>query len=142
MNQREDFKKVVVPFFDKIRSYDSKLHGKLSDYLVSSYYTCLANKSEFVDYGFIPKTVEPKKIKQKEDMLIAGNAFKIAISECGDCNDSEMLDIYKAFREVGKKRGWSGLEFDKSCLNSMGVVIKQIAPPAYIPQIQMGKDYN
>lgn len=142
MRKREDFQGAVAPFFDKIRSFDPKLHGRLSEFVANSYLSCLANKSEYVDYSFIPEGVDPAKIKLKEDMLIASHAFKIAVGELPDCSDTDMAEIYDVLHNIGKRRGWSGLDFDKSCLNLMGVDVFKTKPPAYLPGVQSGKDYN
>lgn len=139
---RKDFERVVKPFFDKIRNFDSVIHGKLSDFLLENYGTCLALKSEYVDYSFVPSGLDPLKIKLKEDMLIATYAFRIAVSEVFDCADSDMIEIYDVFQVLGDSRGWSRLEFDKQCLNLMGVEVRKRRPPLYLPSIQSGSDYN
>ncbi len=140
--ERQDFQAAVQPFFQKVRAYDRTMHGKLSDYLVEAFMNCLALKSERCDYSFIPRGINPAKIKEKEELLIASHAFKIAISELPGCQESDMVDIYDGFREIGRRRGWSGLDFDKNCLSLMGVELKKVGPPIHVPQVQSGKDYN
>jgi len=142
MDNRADFNGIVKPFFDKIRSFDPVIHGDLCDYVVGHYRSCVAFKGERVDYSFIKSELESNDIKLQEDMLIASYAFRIAVLEVDKCDDHDMIQIYDRFQEIGKKRGWSSLEFDKNCLNLMGIEVRKIKPPSYLPNIQMGSDYN
>jgi len=142
MNKREDFQNTVRPFFEKIRGFDPVLHGCLSDFVVKSYLICLANKGEYVDYSFVPEGLDTGNIKLREDILIASYAFKIVVSEVEQCGDSDMVEIYDKFQDIGKRKGWSSLEFDKQCLNLMGIEVCRVEPPMYLPSIQSGKDYN
>lgn len=142
MSNRNDFKRTVKPFFDKLRTFDPALHGKLADFVAGSYESCLANKSEYVDYSFVPEGIDPRKVKLKEDMLIATHAFRIVVAEVEECSDTDMVEIYNVFQNIGRKKGWSSLEFDKNCLNLMGIEVRRVKPPMYLPGVQMGTDYN
>lgn len=141
MSERSDFQSVVVPFFDHIRMYDPK-DGKLSNYIMNGFRNCLALKGEHVDYSFVPSALDPKNIKLRENLLIACHAFKVAVGEVEDCSDHDMVEIYDNFRIVGREQGWNMLDFDKTCLDLMGVEVRQVAEPTHLPSVQVDADYN
>lgn len=141
MINREDFKNAVAPFFEKVSSYDAKMHGDLSEFVIGAYKSCVALKNEYVDYSFGRSGPQLSRIKLFEDMLIACHAFKLAI-EMEECSSGDMLLLYGNLQEIGKARGWDSDEFDKNCLRLMGIELRCEEPSIFSPSIQQGIDYN
>jgi hypothetical protein len=139
---RSDFSNIVNNLLEKIRGYDSILHGNLFEFVCGGYDFYLASKGEYVDYSFVMEKSDIGDIKLYEDMLVAVHVFVVAVFELEDCNIETMCSLYDYFEGIGKGRGWDQFEFDKYFLYLMGVEIKDKKPSVFFLDTQEGKDYN
>lgn len=140
--KRTDLKMVVSPFFENIKNYDETLHGDISDFFIDNYKNCLTKRGEYVSYDFLPDGIPPEEVKKTEEMLIVGNALKIASIELEEFNEKDFNKILLKIKSLAKEKGWKTTDLNVAILEMFGFKARKIEVPDYFVRPNFGKDYN